>query len=206
MNRRLPQLMRLQPQIAPVDDELAVSPKEESFIPGRYIVMFKPALFDESGETTDGKTVVTLAEELVGQTEGRLATVLEIVNGFVVEGLTKQDLAMLSKNPMVMAIEQDRLVSVDPVERTSVISQKVIFVGAEQVDCEGVGPQKCLWVKEDIDGEWELFYDTIVGFSWESGFIYELRVRVDQVQNPPADGSSMLWTLMEVVEKTAVTE
>ncbi len=79
-----------------------------------------------------------------------------------------------------------------------------MFVGPEKVPCEGAGPQECLQVKDSPDGEWQLFYDTIEGFQWEPGFIYELRVNVYQVENPPADGSSLRYELVEVVSKTPV--
>ncbi|KAA3658010.1 MAG: META domain-containing protein [Chloroflexi bacterium] len=192
-------------EIEPADG-VVVSPENENTVPGRYIVMLNPGLFNEDGETADGKTVVVLADELVALTEGRLSSVLEIINGFVVEGLSKEDVRMLSENPMVMAIEQDRLVSIDPIEMPSIIAEKTVFVGSEKVDCVGVGPQECLLVKEGVDGEWELFYDEIVGFTWEPGYEYELRVRIDQVQNPPADGSSILWTLLDVVGKKTVSD
>lgn len=189
-----------------VVEELIVAPEEENVIPGRYIVMLKPELFNDAGETADGKTVSDLAEELVALTNGELDSVIEIINGFVVGNLDAKDVTLLTKNPMVMSLEADRIISIDPIERPSIISEKTIFVGAEKVECEGVGPQECLLVKESVDGDWELFYDEIVGFTWEAGFEYELRIRVDQVENPPADGSSILWTLLDVVAKTAASE
>lgn len=79
-----------------------------------------------------------------------------------------------------------------------------MFVGPEKVPCEGAGPQECYQVKDSPDGEWQLFYATIEGFQWEPGFIYELRVNVYQVVNPPADGSSLRYELVEVVSKTPV--
>ncbi|MCZ7672694.1 MAG: DUF4377 domain-containing protein [Chloroflexi bacterium] len=49
------------------------------------------------------------------------------------------------------------------------------------------------------------FYNPIVGFTFEPGYEYELKVMVETVENPPADGSSLRYTLVEVVSKTAVT-
>lgn len=83
---------------------------------------------------------------------------------------------------------------------------KTLFVGAAQVDCEGVAPQKCLLVKENADDEYTFFYDQIEGFEWEPGFEYELLVNVTNVENPPADGSSLQYELVEVVSKTAVAD
>ncbi|WP_374686405.1 META domain-containing protein [Promineifilum sp.] len=82
---------------------------------------------------------------------------------------------------------------------------KTLFVGPEQVECTGVGPQLCLQVREDPNAEYLLFYNTIAGFTFEPGYEYELLVRVDPVANPPADGSSLAYTLIEVVSQTAVS-
>jgi heat shock protein HslJ len=60
---------------------------------------------------------------------------------------------------------------------------------------------ECYQVKEDPDAEWQLFYDQIEGFEWEPGYTYELRVAVHQVENPPADASSLSYELIEVVDK-----
>jgi heat shock protein HslJ len=79
-----------------------------------------------------------------------------------------------------------------------------VYVGPEVVDCEGEGPQTCLLVKTDPDGEYGLFYSSIDGFNYEPGFEYELLVRVDPVENPPAGASSLAYTLVEEVSKTPV--
>jgi hypothetical protein len=79
---------------------------------------------------------------------------------------------------------------------------KTLYVSSELVDCEGVGPQQCMQVRSAPDEPWELFYDQIDGFTFEPGFTYELRVRVTAVDNPPADASSLRYTLVDVVDKT----
>jgi heat shock protein HslJ/uncharacterized protein YraI len=82
--------------------------------------------------------------------------------------------------------------------------QKTLYVGPEKVPCEGEGPMECYLVKETPGGEWQLFYNQIEGFEWESGYEYELLVNVYQVENPPAGGSSLRYELVEVVSKTPV--
>jgi heat shock protein HslJ len=64
---------------------------------------------------------------------------------------------------------------------------------------------KCMQVKNAPEGEWEFFYDQIEGFTYEPGFEYELRVNKVEVANPPADGSSLRYELVAVVNKTAVS-
>jgi heat shock protein HslJ len=88
-----------------------------------------------------------------------------------------------------------------PMEPEIAPIEKTLYVGPEKVDCVGVGPMECFQVKENPDGEWQNFYDQIEGFDWEPGYTYEIRVAVHQVENPPADGSSLRYELIEVVDK-----
>jgi heat shock protein HslJ len=85
-------------------------------------------------------------------------------------------------------------------------TEKTLYVGPYLVDCVGVAPQKCLLVKRDPKADWSLFYDQIVGFDYEGGFNHVLLVREEEIENPPADASSLRWTLVEVVEKTRSLE
>ena len=86
----------------------------------------------------------------------------------------------------------------------SAAEEKTIFVGPVLVDCEGEGPQKCMLVKENPQDEYQLFYNSIEGFTFEEGFEFELVVSVEQVDNPPAGGSSLRYTLVEEVSKQPV--
>jgi heat shock protein HslJ len=79
------------------------------------------------------------------------------------------------------------------------------WVGPQLVDCVGVAPQKCMQVKTNPDEEYSLFYDNIDGFEFEEGYEYEIQVLVEPVANPPADGSALKYTLVEVVSQTPVT-
>jgi hypothetical protein len=76
-----------------------------------------------------------------------------------------------------------------------------LYVGPDQVDCVGVAPQQCLLVRESSEADYSYFYSTIEGFDYEPGYSYELLVEKSPVENPPADGSSIRWILVEVVEK-----
>jgi len=83
--------------------------------------------------------------------------------------------------------------------------EKTLYVGPERVDCVGVGPQKCYKVREDPSEEWRFFYSEIAGFDYKPGYQYELRVREETVVNPPTDGSSLHWELIEIVSKEPVS-
>lgn len=65
---------------------------------------------------------------------------------------------------------------------------------------------KCLQIQESetLDPEgWQLFYDRIEGFDYQPGYIYKLFIKKEKL-NPatvPADGSSIKYTLVKMVEK-----
>lgn len=69
------------------------------------------------------------------------------------------------------------------------------------MDCVGIGPQKCMMVKEYAESDWTYFYDKIKGFDFESGYNYKLQVTVTEVENPPADASSLNYELVSVISK-----
>jgi heat shock protein HslJ len=91
-------------------------------------------------------------------------------------------------------------------ERLGPDAGTTLYVGPYLVDCEGAGPQKCMLVRESLEEEYSLFYDQIKGFEYEEGYEYELRVQVEAVENPPADASSLRYTLIELVEQTPSME
>ena len=78
---------------------------------------------------------------------------------------------------------------------------KHIYVADHLVDYEGVSPQKCMLIKDKIVDDWTTFYDQIEGFDYEEGYEYLLNVKIKTIKNPPADGSTLKYTLVEVFEK-----
>jgi heat shock protein HslJ len=83
---------------------------------------------------------------------------------------------------------------------------KTIYVAPQLRDCTGVGPQKCMLIRETPDEAWRNFYDQIEGFTYEKGYTYKLLVSVTGVDNPPADASSLKYTLQEILSKEAAPE
>lgn len=83
--------------------------------------------------------------------------------------------------------------------------EREILVAHFLSPCVGVGPQQCLNVRESAEAAWTLWYDPIEGFEHEAGYEYRLMISETKVENPPADASSIRWTLIEVLEKTPVT-
>ena len=80
-----------------------------------------------------------------------------------------------------------------------------LYVGPNLVDCVGVAPQKCMLVRKEDEQDFTYLYFGIDGFDYEPGYNYKLRVRKTPIENPPCDGSSIQWTLVEQLEKTPAT-
>ena len=78
------------------------------------------------------------------------------------------------------------------------------FVAPEKIACQGMVPMMCLQVKERMADPWLLFHREIEGFAYEPGYLYEIVVHLRHIENPPADGSSVEYTLGRIVSKTAV--
>ena len=78
---------------------------------------------------------------------------------------------------------------------------KILYVDSMLVDCVGVGPQKCMKVREDPNSNWQNFYDSIKGFDYAEGKSYKISVKVTDVKNPPADASSKKYELIEILDQ-----
>lgn len=82
----------------------------------------------------------------------------------------------------------------------------VYWVNSLKVPCVGVAPTPCLQVYkgESLDPtEWKFFYSTIEGFEYEPGYVYKLLVNERELDEAevPADGSSIVYSLVKVLEK-----
>ena len=61
-------------------------------------------------------------------------------------------------------------------------------------------------IRKNIGENWILHYDEIEGLDYEPGFSFKIKVKKERIKNPPADASSFRLILVEVVEKTDVTD
>lgn len=82
----------------------------------------------------------------------------------------------------------------------------LLYVNAQTKECSGVGPMTCLQVRTTEDQGWQLFYQKIEGFDFEPGYQYQLQVHKETIANPPADGSSIKYTLVKVISKLEVKD
>jgi heat shock protein HslJ len=86
-------------------------------------------------------------------------------------------------------------------EETETPSELLIRLSPFESTCMGEAPMTCLVMRELPDGELSFFYDSIVGFDYEAGHEYLLRVNATTVENAPADASSLSYELVEVMSK-----
>jgi heat shock protein HslJ len=81
-----------------------------------------------------------------------------------------------------------------------------LYVAPKQVDCTGVSDQKCFLIRSMPGENWILHYHDISGLEYEPGFSYKIKVKKERIKNPPMDASSFNLTLIEILEKTDVTD
>ncbi|HEY0054938.1 MAG TPA: DUF4377 domain-containing protein, partial [Pedobacter sp.] len=82
----------------------------------------------------------------------------------------------------------------------------IMRVNHYTVSCTGEMTGKCLLVQrgENLNTDkWEYFYfhNSIKGFDYEEGYVYTIEVLEEKVKNPPMDGSSISFALIEIVSK-----
>lgn len=85
--------------------------------------------------------------------------------------------------------------------------EAIYWVNSLRAECTGVAPISCMQVQEGStlrQDEWQLFYNSIEGFSYEAGYVYKLLVKKEQLplDQVPADASSIKYTLVRLLEKT----
>lgn len=91
-------------------------------------------------------------------------------------------------------------VNADPQE--AVANQIKLTIASDQVDCTGVGPQKCFLIKQEGETDWSFWYSGIQEFNYEPGYEYVIEVKVDTVATPAADASSIIYTFVQEISKT----
>lgn len=88
--------------------------------------------------------------------------------------------------------------------KSSTGTEKLV-VASEQGDCMGVAPMKCFLVKKEGQTSWEFLYNNIEGFKYEPGYEYVLDVKVEKIENPAADQSSLKYVFVKEISKVLKT-
>lgn len=83
------------------------------------------------------------------------------------------------------------------------IAMLELHVDREKVACVTLIETECLRIRERESDSWQIFYGEIEGFTWEPGYEYRLRVVRAVISNPPADGSSFRYVLVQTLSRTA---
>jgi hypothetical protein len=80
---------------------------------------------------------------------------------------------------------------------------KIFFVAAQKTTCATwfTTQQPCLQVKQKESEPYHGFNNEIEGFNYVEGFEYVIEVRVYEIKNPPADGSSLRFVLNRIISK-----
>ena len=81
-----------------------------------------------------------------------------------------------------------------------------LYVAPKKVDCTGVSANKCYLIRRGAEGNWIMHYQEIVGLDYELGFSYKIKVKKESIKNPPMDGASFQYKVVEILEKKDVTE
>ena len=76
-----------------------------------------------------------------------------------------------------------------------------LYLDFHKSECGSFELSLCLRSAESPEGDWTNFYDSIEGFDYEWGFLYDLEVQSDDIKNPPEDGSSKKYTLVNINSK-----
>ncbi|WP_020569562.1 DUF4377 domain-containing protein [Neolewinella persica] len=89
---------------------------------------------------------------------------------------------------------------------TASANMETYWVDSAKVPCSGMAPKNCLQVKKGPDfaaTDWGNFFSPIEGFDYEPGYVYQLLVKETKREagTTPADASSILYTLVKVVDK-----
>ena len=86
------------------------------------------------------------------------------------------------------------------------IPEQEMRVNSYKTSCVGEGPQSCYLVQEgELIGteDWRFFYGNIIGFHYQQGYLYRLKVRVEKVENPAMDASDRKYILLQVISMEA---
>lgn len=85
---------------------------------------------------------------------------------------------------------------------------KILIIGPYTQTCQGFIEQQCYLEFNEESQEWEFFYENIQGFDFKPGFIYTLKVRLEDRGTEIQDVGRYAYHLIEVLskEKASVDE
>jgi len=86
-------------------------------------------------------------------------------------------------------------------DNDSIIQFKIASDTTILVNPESNTEVEYLLIWNDTYNRWQHITKEIQGFSYEKGYEYLLKVKSTKIKNPPMDGASVIYTLIEVISK-----
>lgn len=78
---------------------------------------------------------------------------------------------------------------------------ETLIIGPYKVDCVGAFEQECYLEFNEERQRWEFFYEGIQGFDFEPGYIYTLKVRLEDRGTEIQDVGRYAYHLVEIISK-----
>ncbi len=78
---------------------------------------------------------------------------------------------------------------------------EIITIGPYTQTCQGFIEQQCYLEFNEESQEWHFFYESIQGFDFEPGYIYRLKVRLEDRGTEIQDVGRYAYHLVEVLSK-----
>ncbi len=82
---------------------------------------------------------------------------------------------------------------------------EILTIGPYTQTCQGFIQQEC-FLECNEQQQWEFFYESIQGFNFEPGFIYKLKVRLEDRGTKIQDVGRYAYHLVEVLSKEKVSK
>ena len=76
-----------------------------------------------------------------------------------------------------------------------------LYLNHYKSECNSFELAMCLQSRINENDEWSYLNNPIEGFDYEWGYNYKVRVKIEEIDNPPEDASSLTYTLLEIIEK-----
>ena len=78
---------------------------------------------------------------------------------------------------------------------------ETLIIGPYTETCFGPFEQQCYLEFNEESQEWEFFYESIQGFDFEPGYIYRLKVRLEEREEGIQDVGRYAYHLVEIISK-----
>ena len=114
---------------------------------------------------------------------------------------------MLSPTKLIIPITLILLILTIGCDRTSSLitpnkeNIEIITIGPYTETCQGFIEQQCYLEFNEERQAWEFFYESIQGFDFEPGYIYKLKVRLED-RGEIQDVGRYAYHLVEIISKT----